>query len=241
MGHENADNPWVIAYYAALAFVLACSFTYVFANGVFDVGRFVTAVPVVSVVFLVLSVGARVIFRRSRTLAVRPKAYPYWRHDQRIGLVIGVLGLVIGGFNAAVASADMHSYQAAASCQAGFSAALGGDAPCRLEFARITAAYTTGRHMTPTLTLQFKDGSRHRAVVARDLSGHLWRAARRGTALDATAQLFRGKVVELLTSAGVVQTTDYPQHRMMEWMGIGLVTGSIGVASAVAMAFRGLA
>jgi hypothetical protein len=228
----------VIAYYAALAFVFACTLAYVFENGVLDLGRFVTAVPVVAVVFLVMSVGARAIFRRERTLAVRPNAYRYWGHDQRIGLVVGVLGLLIGGFNAAAASAAMHSYQVAPSCQAGFSASPGGDGPCRLVFAHIARVYTSGRRLTPAIALQFNDGSLRRAVVARNLSGDLWGAADHGNALDATAQMFGGKIVEVLTSAGQIQTTDYPQIQMMKWLTIGLVTGSFGVASAIAMALR---
>jgi len=231
----------VIAYYAALAFVLACALSYVFVNGAFDVGRFVAAVPVVAVVFLALSIGVRVIFRRARTLAVRPNAYRIFGHDQRIGLAIGAIGLAVGGFMTAGSAIDMHSYQASQSCRAGFAAALGGRGACRLAFGRITEVYRTGRGRSQAMTLQLNDGSRHRAVIAQNVSGHLWRAASRGTALDATAQLFGTRIVQVSTSAGQVQTSDFPQHRMFQWMIIGLVSGFFGLMSAIGLAFRGLA
>jgi hypothetical protein len=231
----------VIAYYAALAFVLACTLSYVFVNGAFDVGRFVTAVPVVAVLFLVMSLAVRVIFRRARTLAVRPNAYGIVGHDQRIGLALGLLGLVVSGVMTAVTAVDVRSYQAAPSCQAGFAAAPGGGGPCRVAFGRITNVYHTGRRMAEAMTIQFNDGSRHKAVVAQNLSGRLWRAAYGGTALDATVQLFGARIVQVSTSAGAVQTTDHPQHQMFQWMVVGMVSGFFGLASAIGMAFRGLA
>jgi hypothetical protein len=231
----------VIAYYAALAFVVAYALSYVFVNGAFDVGRFVTAVPIVAVVFLVISLAVRVIFRRARTLAVRPNAYRIFHHDHRIGVALGVVGLALAGVMTAVSAVDMRSYQASPACQAGFAAAPGGHGPCHLAFGRITGVYRTGRRMRQALTLQLNDGSRHRAVVARNVSGLLWRAAARGTALDATAQLFGTRIVQISTSAGQVQTTDYPQDRMFEWMVVGIVSGFFCVTSAIGMAFRGLA
>jgi len=232
----------VIAYYAALLVVLACTLSYVFVNGAFDVGRFVTAVPVVAVLFLVLSIAVRIIFRRARTLSVRPDAYRIFGHDHRIGLALGVIGLVVAGAMTAASAVDVRSYQASPSCQAGFAAAPGGSGPCRLVFGRIIEAHRSyGRHHKETLTVQFNDGSRHRVVLAESMTGNLFRAAAQGTALDATVQLFGTRIVQVSTSAGATQTTDFPQYRMLQWMMIGIVTGFFGVASAIGMAFRGLA
>jgi len=230
----------VILNIAGFLFVLACALAYVFAGGSFDAGRFVVAVPVAAIAFIVLAAVGRLLFGTPSVARPRLSWGPRRRANPAAGVVFGVAGVAIAGVMSVSADHDLRTYQSAPSCRAGFAAEPDAGGPCHLVPAQIVRAYHTGRHSTQTLDLDFPDGSRHRAVVAANVSGNVWQAAKNGTARDATAQIDGATIVQVQTAAGQIQTSDYPQNRLQQWTLIGIIAGVFGLFSAIGILTRGV-
>jgi hypothetical protein len=224
---------------AGFLFVLGCALAYVFAGGSFDAGRFVTAVPVAAVAFIVFAAVGRLLFGAPAGARPHLSWGPRRRANPVAGIAFGVAGVAVASVMSAWAGHDLQAYQSAPSCRAGFGAAYGSGGPCRLVAARIVRAYHTGRHNNLTLDLDLPDGSRHRAVVASNVSGDVWQAAKNGTALAATAQLDGPAIVQVQTAAGQFETSDYPQNRLRQWTVLGVIAGALGLFSALGLLMRG--
>jgi hypothetical protein len=234
----------VVLYFLALAFVLACAVAYVFSNGVFDVGRFVTAVPIAAFSLAFLAILPR-IGRRRRQIGTpgapfeRPSLSRSYRRRRRplAGIIIfGVVGFTFGGLMVASAEHQQYVYNTDPSCRAGFTAVASGGGSCRLIAARIANAYYTGKyHSTRTLELRFADGTLHRVSISRTVTGTLWSSARHGTFLDATAQFEGTSIVQVQTAAGQIETNSFPPNEVTMWLFFAMVCGCIGAVSLLAL------